>query len=130
MKSTARERRIAILRVLCCLKGSQLKAFLNTADSWLVKVICECALNTLRGNIPLTAQQKQRLRKHARLIRSLASDKGTWHGKKRLIVQKGSGGVFLPLLLAPLVEVLARKLFEKIQHGARAEDGLGASRAD
>lgn len=97
------------LKALCSLKPQQRLALLRTADNTLVKNICECALNTVRGNVILTRQEKARLAKHKHLLRKLSASKGSWKSKKKLLVQNGSG--FLPMLIAPILGTLFTQLF-------------------
>lgn len=99
------------LHALCKLNTKQRLALLRTADTPLIRCICECALNTLRGTVALKHCQKSRLVKHKKILRRLASNRGSWKSKKRLIVQRGNG--FLPLLLAPLLGSLISSLFSK-----------------
>ena len=81
---------------------------LKNADNELINCICECALNVLRGNVPLDAKQKKNLQKYKNQLRQLTSN-SSLH-KKKTIVQKGSG--FLPFLLGPIISVLG-SLFKK-----------------
>lgn len=92
-----------ILQTLCHLNKEQRKALLTKADPCLIRCICECALNILQGNIPLVKAQKNKLKPHKKVLRSLASEKASIAKKKRLIVEKGG---FLPLLLAPILGTL------------------------
>jgi hypothetical protein len=96
------------LHAICKLDAPRRRALLRAADDTLVRSICECALNTLRGNVRLSPAQKKRLGKHRKTLRSLASSNGTWQRKKRLLVQRGG---FLPLLLAPIIGGLVARLF-------------------
>ena len=91
-----------ILRALYHLTTDQRSALLRKADLKLVRHICECALNLLRGGIPLNKRQRSSLRKHVKLLRQLADPSRRLPIKKRIIVQKG-GGAFLTALLAPLI---------------------------
>lgn len=99
------------LHALHKLTSSQRRALLRTADDSLVRDICECALNTLEGNVPLSKAQKSRLARHKHSLRRLADNRGTWKSKKRILVQRGDG--FLGLLLAPILGSLASALFSK-----------------
>lgn len=74
-----------------------------------MKTICECALNTVRGNVDLTKTEKRRLKKHKQLLRRLASDRGGLKSKRRIIIQHGSG--FLPMLIAPILGSLFSRWF-------------------
>ncbi|XP_048514299.1 uncharacterized protein LOC125501746 [Athalia rosae] len=103
----------AVLHALCELSGPQRLALLRAADDNLVRNICECALNTLKGNVKLSDRQKSRLGRHRRILRRLASNRGSWRSKKKLLVQHGG---FLPLLLAPIETV------ERLQRQRNGED--------
>lgn len=97
----------AILRALYHLNNKQRSAVLQKADLKLVRCICECALNILRGNVPLKHPHKQRLKRYACVLRRLADKNNSWKDKKRLIIQRGG---FLPLLLAPILGTVLSRL--------------------
>lgn len=99
------------LHALHKLNPAQRLALLRTADDSLVKSICECALNTLEGNVALSRGQKSRLGRHRQTLRRLACNRGSWKTKKRIIVQRGNG--FLTLLLAPILGTLVSSLISK-----------------
>lgn len=101
------KKHIAILQVLQHLNKDQRDAVLRKADSSTIRCICECALNVLRGNVPLKPEQKKKLQRHARVLRRLAAKKGCWKSKKRYVVQSGG---FLPLLLAPILGTVLSNL--------------------
>ena len=70
----------------------------------VMKSVCECALNVLRGRVPLTKKQKAKLARYKTSLRKLATKRGsgTLKSKKKL-VQKGG---FLTALLAPLLSTV------------------------
>lgn len=105
--SPLNKKQIAILRALQYLNKEQREAVLRKADSRVIRCICECALNVLRGNVPLETGEKRKLRRHASVLRRLAAKKGCWKSKKRFVVQSGG---FLPLLLAPILGTLLSNL--------------------
>ena len=86
------------LSVLASAKPTQCRALLKTADPGLVKCLCECALNVLKGNVPLSSTHKNKLKHHKKDLRILAA-RGKPISKKKRILQKGG---LLPALLAPL----------------------------
>lgn len=92
-----------ILRALRHLNQSQRAALLRKADSNLIRCICECTLNVINGNVPLTKLQKTRLKKHAKNLRKIASPKGTWCSKRKIIAQQST---FLTLLLSALDSII------------------------
>ena len=77
----------------------QQKAILIKGGKPLQLCLQECALNALKGNVPLTRDQFKKLKSHKNNLREL-SKKKTSHKKRLHIEQKGG---FLPLLLAPIV---------------------------
>ena len=87
------------LHVLASSKPAQSRAILKAADSGLVKCICECALNIIKGNVPLSTTHKNRLRRYKKDLRFVAA-RGNPISKKKRVLQKGG---FLPALLAPLL---------------------------
>lgn len=72
------------------------KSLLKRLPSSCIKAICECTLNVLHGNVPLTKQQKNCLRKHKCTLRQIGNKKGSLFTKKKLIIQKGG---FLNILI-------------------------------
>lgn len=91
-----------LLRVLAKSKPSVTKAVIKAADRDLVDALCECGLNVLKGNIPLTLQQKRRLARHKLALRSLVKRGGSIQ-KKKVLLQKGG---FLGALLSPVLGIL------------------------
>ncbi len=59
----------------------------------------ECAINVLKGNVPLTKTQLKQMSKHKKKIRDLSQKKTSF--KRRIAIEQKGG--FLPLLLAPIV---------------------------
>lgn len=98
------------MRSLCYLPKTERFALLKQVDLRLIKLICECAYNVLRGTVPLTAQQKNHLKSHVAQLRKLTR-KGGKIEKKRQIIQRGGGG-FLPALLVPIVTTLLGKILQ------------------
>lgn len=92
-----------ILQVLCLLDDAQRLALLRKADSKLVTYLCECALNILRGNVPLTSKKsKSKLRQQAPLLRKLATPSSSSSVKKKLLIKSVH---LLPLILKPVLSI-------------------------
>lgn len=106
-RSSLCRKSIAILNALQYLSKEQREAILRKADPRMIRCVCECALNVLRGNIPLKSGQRKKLRRHAPLLRRLASKNGCWKSKKKFVVQSSG---FLPLLLAPILGTVLSNL--------------------
>jgi hypothetical protein len=79
------------------------KHIITKADGSLVDCLCECADNILRGNVPLTKLQKEKLKRNKAGLRALTK-KSVSLKKKKAILQKGG---FLGSLLAPIASVVA-----------------------
>ena len=90
------KRNLAVLKHLIKAPPRQRKAILCTASDDLIAAISEIALNTLKGNIPLSPQQVRVLRKKQDLIKRLSNKKVSLRRKKHLVKQ--SGGFLGPLL--------------------------------
>ena len=67
--------------------------------------ICECALNVLKGTVPLTPRQKRRLARYKTHLRALADKKVSRKQKKSYINQKG--GNLLTALIPPVLGILS-----------------------
>ena len=97
------------LKFLSVCDNKTCKQVIHSSDKELVKCICECVLNVLQGNIPVSQKEKSKLQKYKSDLRSLASDKPLT--EKKRIIQKGNG--FLPMLLGPVLAALGPLLFKK-----------------
>ena len=102
------ERHLHLLRVLARGDKKLRDSLIRNSDESLVHCLCECALNTLKGNVPLTTSQKKKLAVHKKSIRELAVKHPSLKHKKKLLVQRG--GAFLPLLLAPIIGALINRI--------------------
>ena len=81
--------------------------FLRKLPNSGIKAVCECALNAIKGNVPLTSYQKAKLRGHKRTLRKLADKSIPLFKKRRLIVQKGGFlGVLIPAALSVLTSLI------------------------
>jgi len=104
------KRVIKYLPVLQVLQSRQIDKKAKRAllqSSQLIRVICECCLNILKGNVTLSKLEKKRLKKHRLLLRRLAERKPL--KTKQKLIQEG-GGAFLPLLLAPILSAITGAL--------------------
>jgi hypothetical protein len=79
------------------------KKLLEKIDIKCIKAICECCMNTLQGNIPLTKHQKKSLSNHKSTLRTLKNRKISLVKKRKLIIQKGG---FLNVLIPAALSVL------------------------
>ena len=104
--SACLKRNVYLLRLLHKSKPSLVKVILKNASPDLVRALCECSLNVLKGNIKLNASQKTRLRRYKNILRKLATKKVAAKTRKRLL-QKGG---FIGALLGPVLGVLGSLL--------------------
>ena len=59
------------------------KAIIQAADKDLIHCFCECALNVLKGSVPLNPSQKRKLTRHKQGLRMLAEPKVSLNKKKK-----------------------------------------------
>ena len=77
----------------------------KNCDKEEIYAVCECADNVLAGRVPLTSEQKRRLKRHKAAIKRLANTRISWR-KKRISLQRGGGllttllGVAVPALIS------------------------------
>lgn len=93
-----------LLRALLKVKPEQRLAILKTADKNLIKCLCSCALNLIKGNVPINLAQRRKLGRYKKSLRALVNRRGSWKVKKRVLIQKG--GNFIPLLLGPILSAV------------------------
>ena len=98
------------LHILSKSSSKRRKAILKHAHKELITCLCECALNVLKGRVPLSPTQKKKLTRHKKHLRALADKKSSHAKRKRLLVQKGG---FLGSLLAAILGTLGGLLFSK-----------------
>ena len=96
------------LQVLVKSKPKLRKLLIEHGPVSMITSICECALNLLKGVIPLTPRQKRRLTRYKTHLRGLASKKVSRKRKKQFLNQKG--GNLLTALLPPVLTVLGSLL--------------------
>ena len=87
------------LKILATSRPKVCKVLLKSASGDLIKCLCECVLNVIKGNVPLTPAQKRRLKRHKKDLRFLAKRNSSLTKKKK-VLQKGG---LLPAVLAPIL---------------------------
>ena len=93
----------AYLKLLHGAQPAYRKVLLQQAKPEVIKLLSDCALNILKGKILLTQQEKKRLQRHKKKIRSLANKRTSIKTKKKILQQGG----FLPPFILPLLPILA-----------------------
>ena len=100
------------LHVLKSVYSKLRKAIVANCNKDNLKGICECALNVLHGNIPLTACGERKLQKNKSSFRKLADGHVSLSAMSNVINQRA--GFLLPLFSA-ILPTLAGILFRSRQ---------------
>lgn len=100
------------LRVLAKSNPKLRRAILKCCNAELIKAICEVTLNVLRGVVPISEQQKKKLKRYKRVLRALIDKKASITKKRKFLNQ--TGGSFLPFLIPPVLSVLASLISKKL----------------
>ena len=98
------ENNVQLLRALLNLKPQQRLAILKSADKEVVRCLCECALNLLKGKVPVSPIQKKKLVPFKKILRKLVLKKGGWKNKRKVLLQRG--GNFIPFILGPILSTV------------------------
>ena len=106
MSKAEDKKRLAILKILSKSEPRVVKSILQTADSKLINLLSECALNVLNQNVKVGKNRKKALRKFRKHMEKLAYEKLPLK-KKRTILQKGG---FLSILLPAVLPTLLKAL--------------------
>src|ERR1700678_4585789 len=102
-KTARLNRQIHHLHVLSSCPPKCQKAILSHSKADLFDCICDCALNILKGNVPLSAKEKKNLTPFRNTLYNLAGDKPKSTRKCILLNQKGG---FLSFLIKPVLGLL------------------------
>ena len=91
------------------------KDILNRAPINVIKSICNAALNCQAGPVPLSKGQKQLLRRHRNIIKTLVQKDVPLERKRQVLIQHGGGiaALILPVILSTVLSALGSKLFKK-----------------
>ena len=81
------------------------KLVLQKCPKSIIKLLCECILNVIRGNVPLTKSQKSKLSPYKQSLRKLSNKKIPLYKKRKVLVQKGDG--FLSILLPAAISIIS-----------------------
>ena len=94
------KKHIPQLKELQKANDKQRKTLLAGAKTSLLKCLCECCLNIVKGNVKINKSQCDQLSPYAKTIRALARKREPFYKRRKLLIQKGG---FLPALLAPIL---------------------------
>ena len=104
---------VNFLKKLHKCKKSNRNHLIEECDKERVYAICECSDNILRGEIPITPRQKQRLKKHVNTLKNLADSSINWK-KKQTYLKSQEGGAILSTVLGIALPALISYLASKI----------------
>lgn len=93
-----------LLKALLKVNPQQRLAILKSADKTIIKCLCGCALNVIKGKIAVDSVHKRKLGRYKALLRKLVHKKGGWKQKRKILIQKG--GNFIPLILGPILSAV------------------------
>ena len=97
------QRNIELLKILkSCKSRKDQNCILKLANKDLIQCLCDCAHNILQGNVKLSKQKKDLLKKYSSALRELAKKNGGIEKKRKFLIQKGG---FLPALLGPIIGI-------------------------
>ena len=77
----------------CLAQGRNISDIKKKADKKLVTCLCECVLNILRGNVPLTDRERNTLKRYRKTLRALIDKKVSLKQKKKALEQKGGSAI-------------------------------------
>jgi hypothetical protein len=96
------QKHLSELKQLCRCGPKKRKEILKKGGRNVKLCLSECALNVLKGNVPLNKKQFSKLKRHRKSLQNL-SKKNITNKKSQQLVQRGG---FLPLLLSPILGAL------------------------
>ena len=102
-KTTRLNRQEHHLHVLSTCPPKCQKSILAHSKTDLIECLCDCALNILKGNVPLTAKEKKNLIPFLKTLYDLSGPKSKSARKRILLNQKGG---FLSFLIKPVLSLL------------------------
>ena len=96
-----------LLNLLANSKRNYKKGIIDNADSKLIEAICESCDNLLIGNLPITVNDKEKLKKHRRSLVKLAENT-TIEAKKKVLNQKGGFlNILIPAIISGIASIIA-----------------------
>ena len=100
-----------VLRVLAKGSPAVVRSIMKTADTKLIHLLSECAINVLNKNVPVTPHRKRRLAKYKREMHAL-STRLPLERRRKTLQTGGFLSVLLPALLPTIFSAVAG-LFKK-----------------
>ncbi|GBM66017.1 hypothetical protein AVEN_152216-1 [Araneus ventricosus] len=72
-------------------KNKSKVTILRKCPNSVLRAMCECATNVLKGNVPLSKSLKSRLLPYKKVVRKLGTKSLPLYKKRELLTQKGEG---------------------------------------
>lgn len=112
MPSKRIKEHLPLLQYLAKGKPKIRKAIIEESDSDVMKVLCECAANTINGNVKLPPSHFKKLKRYKKQLRLLSNKKVGVKQKKKVLQTGGFLGALLNAVL-PTLAGLVGSLFSK-----------------
>ena len=100
------KKNLPLLQYLASGKPRIVRAIIKEADPEVIKAICECAHNVLKGNVPLNKSQFTKLKRHRTHLHLLANKKVSQKRKKKVLQSGGFLGALLGAAIPALASVI------------------------
>ena len=95
-----------LLQYLASGKPRIVRAIIKEADPEVMKAICECAHNVLKGNVPMNKSQFTKLKRYRSHLHTLANKKVSQKRKKKTLQTGGFLGALLGAAIPALASVI------------------------
>ncbi len=102
--STRVRKHLTMLQLLAKAKPPLVKTIIRAADKDLVHCLCECALNVIKGNVPLSPAQIRKLTPYKTGLREVVKKRVALKKKKQVLQRGGFLGTLLGTLTPLLIE--------------------------
>jgi len=79
------DRHASTLKLLSRANQKMAQNILKSAGDNLIKCICNCTLNVLKGNVRVSPKKKSKLKQHKKTLRDLAKKKVSLKRKRQII---------------------------------------------
>ena len=109
-----------VLEFISSAKPKYKRNIINTCDNRLIHVICEACENILHGNLPISVDDKTKLKKHKSKLRKLASKSSLEH-KKHILGQKGG---FLNILIPSIISCISSLIGSYIESTTHTDNEI------
>ena len=89
-------------------RGGKRQLFLQQCSDGVIQAVCECVLNVLKGVVPITRKQKEKLARHKEELRNLIRKEIPLFKRREILVQKGNGflSVLLPAAISHITSLI------------------------